>query len=137
MFGKKRKQMNHMMDNLDSIIGDNMIIIGDIKGSGSIRIDGTVEGDIDYTGDITIGETGHIKGNIICNNIIIGGKIDGNINAKEQLSLLPSGELIGDVEVINLVVNENAIFEGHCKMKQVSETLMFEQPKLASKEKAE
>ncbi len=137
MFGKKRKQMNHMMDNLDSIIGDNIIIIGHIKGSGSIRIDGTVEGDIDYTGDITIGETGHIKGNIICDNIIIGGKVDGNVNSKEQLSLLPSGELIGDVEVINLVVNENAIFEGHCKMKQVSETLMFEQPKLSSKEKAE
>lgn len=133
MFGRKK----NYMDNLDSIIGDNIIILGNIRGSGTVRIDGTVEGDIDYTGDITIGETGHIKGNIICDNIKVAGKVEGNINAKEQLSLLPSGELIGDVEVTNLVINENAIFEGHCKMNQIGEPLMFEQPKLTSKEKAD
>ncbi len=133
MFSRKRNNM----DNLDSIIGENMRIIGTVKGSGSIRIDGTIEGDIDYNGDITIGEAGHIKGNILCDNITVAGKVDGNVNSKEQINLLPSGELIGDVEVTNFVINENAIFEGHCKMNQVRETLMFEQPKLANKEKAE
>lgn len=133
MFKRKRESM----ENLDSIIGENMRIIGTIAGSGTVRIDGTVEGDTDYNGNIIIGETGHVKGNIICDNITLGGKVDGNISAKEQLNLLASGELIGDVQVSNLIINENAIFEGNCKMNNVSETIMFEKPKLTDKEKAE
>lgn len=133
MFSRRK----NTMENLDSIIGENMRVIGTITGSGTARIDGTIEGDIDYNGDVVIGETGHVKGNIECDNITLGGKVDGNVNAKEQLNLLASGELIGDVQVSNLIINEHAIFEGNCKMNNVSETIMFEKPKLTNKEKAE
>ncbi len=116
MFGKTKQNTGH----LDSIIGENMEITGSMKGKGNIRIDGIIEGNIDSTGDIVLGENGKIKGDISCTNITIGGSVNGNIITKEQLVLLSSGKLIGDVEVSNFVINEDALFEGSCKMKKIN-----------------
>lgn len=112
MFGKKRESNV----NIDSLIGENLKVIGKIEGSGNLRIDGLVEGDIDYKGDIIIGETGKIQGNISCDNVSLAGKVKGNIKLKSKLTILPRGRLVGDTEVANLVIHENAYFDGNCKM---------------------
>ena len=116
MFGKKKDEKPVKSLNIDSLIGENIIISGKIKGSGNIRIDGTIEGDIDYNGSITLGETGKVKGNISCENLIAAGRIDGNIIIKDAFTLLPTGTLVGDMEVKSLVIHENAKFDGNCKM---------------------
>lgn len=112
MFGNKRESNV----NIDSLIGENLKVIGKIEGSGNLRIDGLVEGDIDYKGDIIIGETGKIQGNISCDNVSLAGKVKGNIKLKSKLTILPRGRLVGDTEVANLVIHENAYFDGNCKM---------------------
>ncbi len=104
---------------IDSLIGENIRIIGRVEGKGNLRIDGVIEGDVDYKGDIIIGETGNIKGNISCDDISLSGTVNGNIKSNAKLTLLPTGKLIGDVEVLNLIVHENAFFEGNCKMGNV------------------
>ena len=101
---------------IDSLIGENIKLIGKIEGKGSLRIDGIIEGDIDYEGDVIIGENGKVKGNIHCYNISLSGTVEGNIIAKGNLTLHPTGKLIGDAEVSNLIVHENAFFQGSCKM---------------------
>ncbi|QQY79599.1 cytoskeletal protein CcmA (bactofilin family) [Keratinibaculum paraultunense] len=113
MFGKKEE----FTSKIDSLIGENTKIIGKIEGSGSLRIDGFIEGDIDYNGDIIIGETGKVEGNISCNNLSLSGKVKGNINSKSNLTILPKGNLVGDTEVASLIIHENASFNGNCKMK--------------------
>lgn len=55
MFGKKEKTKKTRED-IDSLIGENIEIKGEIKGIGSIRIDGVIKGDIDYDGNIIIGD---------------------------------------------------------------------------------
>ncbi|NLV77715.1 MAG: polymer-forming cytoskeletal protein [Tissierellia bacterium] len=112
MLGKKKESTI----DIDSLIGENIKIIGKIEGSGNLRIDGLVEGDIDYKGDIIIGETGKVKGNISCSNVSLTGKVEGNIKLKSKLTILPKGKLIGDAEVANLIIHENAYFDGNCKM---------------------
>lgn len=112
MLGKKKESTI----DIDSLIGENIKIIGKIEGSGNLRIDGLVEGDIDYKGNIIIGETGKVKGNISCSNVSLTGKVEGNIKLKSKLTIFPKGKLIGDAEVANLVIHENAYFDGNCKM---------------------
>lgn len=116
MFGRKKEEKSTRSMDIDSLIGENLVIKGKIKGSGNIRIDGRVEGDIDYDGDISLGETGKIIGDVCCDNLTAAGSINGNIKVKDSFVLLSSGVLIGDMEIKSLVIHEDAKFEGSCKM---------------------
>lgn len=109
-----KNEYNH---SIDSLTGENIRIIGKIEGTGNLRIDGYIEGDIDYKGNIIVSETGKVKGNISCSNITISGVVEGNINASEKLVIMETGKLTGDVEAFNVVINENGFFNGNCKMR--------------------
>ena len=113
MFTRKR---DDSIENIDSLIGENIKIIGKIEGKGNLRIDGVVEGDIDYDGNIIVGGGGKIIGNVNSKDISLAGTIEGNVNSDKKLVILPSGKLIGDLIVSSFVVHEAAIFEGNCKM---------------------
>ena len=113
MFSRKKEDV---VENIDSLIGENIKIIGKIEGKGNLRIDGIVEGDIDYDGNIVVGEDGKISGNVKSKDISLAGTIEGNIDSKTKLVILPTGKLIGDLIVSSFIVHEDAIFEGNCKM---------------------
>jgi cytoskeletal protein CcmA (bactofilin family) len=104
------------VENIDSLIGENIKIIGKIEGTGNLRVDGTIDGDIDYNGNIVVGETGKINGDISAGDISLAGTIHGNISSNSKAVILPTGKLIGNVQVPSFVIHENAIFEGNCKM---------------------
>lgn len=116
MFGRKKEEKSTKSLNIDSLIGENIKFIGKIEGSGNLRIDGIVEGDIAYNGSIVLGDTGKIKGNVDCDDITVAGEINGNVNTKDKLTLLPTSSLVGDIKVESLVIHEEAKFEGNCKM---------------------
>lgn len=113
MFKKKEE---FTVESIDSLIGENIKIVGKIEGKGNLRIDGIVEGDIIYDGNIVIGESGKIIGNIKANEISLGGTVNGNINSTSKVEIFETGTLIGDLEVPAIVIHENARFEGNCKM---------------------
>ena len=102
VFSKKKE----VTIDIDSLIGENIKVIGKIEGQGNLRVDGLIEGDIDYQGDIVIGETGKVKGNISCVNLSLAGAVEGNIKSKSGLTILPNGRLVGDTEVSNLIIHE-------------------------------
>ena len=128
------KKRDDIVEELDSLIGENIKIIGKIVGKGSIRIDGSVEGDIEYDGNIVVGETGTVVGNITSNDVSLAGTIKGNVDSKTKLVILPTGILIGDVQVPSFIVHENARFDGNCKMisNNVTEILSKETKKTTS-----
>ncbi len=112
MFRKKED----IAEDLDSLIGENIKIIGKIEGKGNLRIDGFVEGDIDYDGNIVVGESGKVYGNIKASDISLAGTIHGNVDSKTKLVILSTGTLIGDIQVASFIVQEDAKFDGSCKM---------------------
>ncbi|MFA5577153.1 MAG: polymer-forming cytoskeletal protein [Tissierellaceae bacterium] len=114
------KKKDSYVETVDSLIGENIKIIGKIEGKGNLRIDGIVEGDVNYEGNVTIGESGTVKGNVRCGEISLSGTINGNVFSKAKLELLPTGILVGDVEVESFVIHENAKFDGSCKMTKKS-----------------
>ena len=91
-------------------------IVGNISADSDFRIDGLIEGDLQCTGKVVIGEAGRIKGTITCQNAEIMGTMEGKITCHQQLSLRASGKVIGDVHTKTLIVEPGAQFNGTCAM---------------------
>jgi cytoskeletal protein CcmA (bactofilin family) len=99
-----------------NIIGQSTYIEGTIKSQGNIRVDGQVRGSIACEGNFIVGLTGDIDGNVQAKNITISGKFKGDITAHEKLILENNSKVDGDLFTKRLVVDDGAIFNGHCKM---------------------
>ena len=93
-------------------------IKGNIKASGDFRMDGTLEGDMFLDGKLVVGENGSIKGNIVCQNANIIGKVYGNVTVKELLSLHSTAVVNGDIVINKLSIEPGAQFVGTCNMYQ-------------------
>ena len=91
-------------------------IIGTIIADSDIRIDGSIEGDLQCSGKIVIGEKGQLKGTIACQFADIYGKVDGKIDVKQTLTLRATANIKGEVTTQTLIVEPNAIFNGSCSM---------------------
>ncbi len=91
-------------------------IVGNITADSDYRIDGLIEGELQCTGKVVIGEVGRVKGTIVCQNAEILGLMDGKITCREQLSLRSSGKITGDVVTKTLIVEPGATFNGTCSM---------------------
>jgi len=103
-------------DKIDTIIGKNTTIEGNIKSQGTMRIDGNVTGKIEVQGNMIIGDNSKIEADIKADNISVSGEITGNLTVKNQVQITSTGKVYGDIEVQNLIIDEGAIFEGKCKM---------------------
>lgn len=99
-----------------TIISGGSKIEGTLSSSGSVRIDGQINGDISAHGNITVGEHGRIRGQVEADNVIVGGIITGTVNAKEKLVLEANATLEGDIVTKILVIAPGAKFEGSSKM---------------------
>ena len=99
-----------------TIIGAGVVLEGKLSSNGNIRVDGAINGDITAIGNVTVGESGEITGEIKAEVISIGGRVMGSINAKEKAVLESKAVLQGDIVTKILVVEAGAIFDGNSKM---------------------
>ncbi len=139
-----RKKVDTSVGNrkIDTLIGKDSSFIGNIESKGTIRVDGKFEGEIATKGDLVIGETGQIHGKIKAQNIIIAGKVKGEVEATDKLELVPSGNLQGEARMNLLVVEEGAVFQGNCQQltkeqKEKGRFLQIETPKEQKTEKVQ
>ena len=102
-------------EKLESFIGTNSVFKGNVDSQGTLRIDGVVEGNIaaDW---VIIGEKAHIKGDIAARGIVVGGKVEGNLKAKEVIEVKNKGHVSGEIMSKKLVIAEGGIFEGRSLM---------------------
>jgi cytoskeletal protein CcmA (bactofilin family) len=91
-------------------------IKGSVKFLNGLIIDGELEGTIDSTGTLTIGEHAHIRGEIRTKSVKVRGAVEGNIFVTERCELQAGGTLHGDIEAPQLTVDENATFCGSAKV---------------------
>jgi len=111
-----------------SIICSDMHIVGSIKSEGALQIDGKIEGDIS-AGDVTIGSTGQIVGEIKAETLRIKGNVKGSIRAR-KVELETGGSVEGDIIHSALVIQPDAVFEG--KVKREENPLRETAPKAAA-----
>lgn len=117
-----------------NLIGAGTSIKGDVRSGGDIRIDGSVAGQVHSKGRVVIGPTGHVEGEISCQNAEISGTLLGNITVTELLSLKQSANLKGEVATAKLSIEPGANFSGNCSMGGVVKDLNKTESR---KEKAE
>jgi cytoskeletal protein CcmA (bactofilin family) len=103
-----------------TIISLGVKVEGKVSSNGSLRLDGTIQGDINCQGNVTIGENAEVYGKVNGQNITIGGKVEGVVNSKEKLLLESKAELKGDVFTRILVVESGARFDGKSNMSNSS-----------------
>ncbi|MBR1537350.1 MAG: polymer-forming cytoskeletal protein [Treponema sp.] len=99
---------------INTIIGLGSAVSGDIHANGFIRVDGDIDGNLESTGNIIIGDKARINGNITALSIVIGGIVLGDVYAPDGIKLLSSSAVIGNISTKNLEIEENVIFHGHC-----------------------
>ena len=99
-----------------TIISSGVKVEGKLSSDSSMRIDGTILGDINCQQNVTIGEHGDVNGKVNGQSITIGGKVQGSVNAKQKLILESKAQLKGDVFTKILVVEAGANFDGKSNM---------------------
>lgn len=99
-----------------NLLGKGAFFNGELKVNGSIRIDGEFEGKMEVSESVILGKTGKVKGTIISKDVVVGGNMEGNINASERIELQAGSHLAGDITCRGLVVEDGVFFDGNCKM---------------------
>ena len=100
-------------------IGKGLFIKGEISGSESLFIDGKVEGSINLTGNrVTVGRNGQVSASIIAREIVVLGKVRGNITASDRVDIRAEGALTGDVIAARISIEDGAFFKGGIELRK-------------------
>ncbi len=112
-FGNNRNNLNS-----SSIIGKGTIIKGKIRTNSDIRIDGTIEGEINCEGKIFVGTDSVSEVNIQTSELTVDGSMIGDIVVKKNLTVGEKGRIKGNVETPHLVVESGGIINGKVTMEE-------------------
>lgn len=94
-------------------IGKSLTIKGEITGSEMLYIDGHVEGSVNLPGNrVVVGRNGHVAANISAREVVVLGKVNGNINASDRVDIRNEGSLTGDVVAQRISIEDGAYFKG-------------------------
>jgi len=99
-------------------IGRSLFIKGEVSGSESLYIDGRIEGSINLAGNrVTIGRNGSVAANIVAREVVIMGKVQGNIQCSDRLDIRSEGTLTGDVVTQRISVEDGAVLKGSVQVR--------------------
>ncbi|SNS23309.1 protein CcmA, bactofilin family [Granulicella rosea] len=94
-------------------IGKSLIVKGEVSGSESLYIDGKVEGAINLPGNrVTVGRNGQVAANIMAREVVVLGKVRGNVHASDRVDIRSEGSLTGDVIAARISIEDGAFFKG-------------------------
>lgn len=100
---------------VDTLIGKETSFKGNLEApGGAVRIDGYFEGELHIGGDLIIGETGKVIGNLIAKNVVVAGEVNGSIESRGKLELAPTAKVVGDSKMVTLIIEDGAFLQGMC-----------------------
>jgi len=116
MIGKNKNTMATAgtKTKVSTVLGEGTVFDGNLKTSGTVRVDGTVNGNCTSDEEMILGHEGVVKGNVSAKNIIISGRVDGDITSLGKLEILSTGKVNGNIAARSLVIDEGASFDGKC-----------------------
>ncbi|MBI2118906.1 MAG: polymer-forming cytoskeletal protein [Elusimicrobia bacterium] len=115
---RKNKFLKNLknISKMETILGSETFLKGVLSSEGAIRVDGKLEGDIGEATYLIVGEGGEICGNVQASQVVVGGKVTGNIEAHSSLELLETAQVLGDIKTASLSIADGSFFEGNCSM---------------------
>lgn len=97
----------------ESVIAAELAIEGKIVGGGDVRIAGRFKGDVQVDGNFRIEPGARLEGQVRAGVVVIGGELQGNIDAAKQVDVLSTGVIIGDVKAASITVAAGSRMRGH------------------------
>jgi cytoskeletal protein CcmA (bactofilin family) len=104
--------MNTTGTNSKNVLNSDVEIKGTLKFAGELNFDGKLDGEINSDGTLNLGDNAVIKGNINVHSVVVRGKINGNVTAKDKIDVKAKTELFGDIRAAKLVIEEGVTFVG-------------------------
>jgi len=119
-------------------IGKSLVIKGEVSGSEALYIDGRVEGSINLAGNrVTVGRNGVVSANINAREIVVLGKVRGNLTASDRVDIRSDGSLTGDVVAARISIEDGAYFKGGIDIRKAGQKPNGEEAKATSSTSAE
>jgi cytoskeletal protein CcmA (bactofilin family) len=109
---KETNSAQQARDNVISIIGPGMRVVGDCETDGTLRIEGTVEGTVRAAKAVVIGKDGVVKGDVLTQDAIIGGRVTGAVVAESRLELQATSVVDGEVKARRIKLEEGGRLNG-------------------------
>jgi cytoskeletal protein CcmA (bactofilin family) len=107
-------------ENVISIIGPGMKVVGDCEVEGALRVEGSVQGNIKAGKAVVVGRDGVVKGDISTQDAVIAGTIHGSLRAESRLELQATSRIEGEIMAARLQLEEGAILNGTVQMGNLS-----------------
>jgi cytoskeletal protein CcmA (bactofilin family) len=104
--------MSTATSNSKNVLNSDVEIKGNLKFSGELTFEGKLEGEIQTDGVLNLGDSAVINGNISAQSVVVRGKVNGNITAKEKIDIKAKTEMFGDIRATKLAVEEGVTFVG-------------------------
>jgi len=98
--------------NSKNVLNSDVELKGTLKFAGELTFDGKLDGDISSDGVLNLGDNAVVKGNLMVTSVVLRGKINGNVTAKEKIEIKAKTELFGDIRSAKLVIEEGVTFVG-------------------------
>ncbi len=108
-----------------TLINEGCRISGTITGSGDFLINGEIDGDCDLTGTVTLARNGFWKGTLRAANVIVAGRVEGDIIASGRVEIVNTARISGTVSGEAIAVAEGAVVEGVMKTTGPAEPMEF------------
>ena len=99
-----------------SIIGPGMKVIGDCHTDGTVRVEGTVEGSVHAGKAVVIGKQGVVRGDIVTQDAVISGRVEGSLVAESRLELQATCRIEGEIKTRRMQLEEGAVLNGTVTM---------------------
>jgi cytoskeletal protein CcmA (bactofilin family) len=112
---------------LETIVGANTSVKGDIRSSGGVRIDGDFEGTLDIAGNLIVGEAAKVVATIAAHNVQIQGTVQGDVTAR-RVEVLDTGKLWGNIAVDSFVLDDGGFFRGQSQMESDDQPPLLQAP---------
>jgi len=107
---------NNNNNDSKNVLNSDVELKGTLRFTGEMTFDGKLEGDIQSEGTLNLGDNAVIKGNIAANSVLVRGKVNGNVTAKEKIDIKTKTELFGDIRAARLVMEEGVTFVGQTEV---------------------
>jgi len=113
--------MKQRSEKIEVFLDRNSVFEGKITFEGIFRLEGKVVGEVFNSGTLISGETAVIQGKLGVNALILNGRMEGEVNAKERVEIHSKGKIYGTIMAPILVIQDGGILEGNCKMVTTSD----------------
>jgi len=110
------KSKNKPQNRIDTLIGAETRVEGDIHFTGGLRVDGVVRGDVNEDGStstLVLSEQGMIEGAVMVSHVVLNGRVVGPVHAKHYVELQAKARVVGDVHYKSLEMHTGAVIEGN------------------------